>query len=345
MNLERLLSTEKLIQQAPEGKLIKERAEQIAPQPIKIFYGETYDEKGNPIDSMKYYLFISYLADALKKEGINFDSSILIADVAVCRNVDKGKEEHYMALGEERLLFAKRVNEIYGTNLRLVKMSDYINSQSFIEKRKTVMEICKNSSELMEAVEKTVPESKVKTEKEKDFLYSFDEIASIIDLDIKVGPPREGLYDNIARNIAKQKGQKELMSLFFSPTFPLGLGWAYFFINDGIENHGITPYRAGSKGLHRNRIIIGSSNSVDVKGLIKNSFISTNPSLPNPVLDIGIICEMAKKKLEGNESPITIAEEFYKGEISCEELKEKVANDVEKYIISKFNPEKIYSIK
>lgn len=344
MNLERLLSTEKLVQQVPEGNLIRERAELTAPQPIKIFYGETYDEKGHPIDSMKYYFFVSYLADALREEGINVDSSILIADVAACRNVGEGKKKYYVSLGEERFRFVNRVNEIYGTNLRLIKMSDYVNSPEFIEERKTLMETCKANPELMKAVEKTVPESKVDVEREKDFLYSFDEITSIIDLDVKVGPPREDLYDNIAQSIAKQRGRKEVMSLFLSPTFPLGLGWAYFFINDGIEDHGITAYKAGSKRLHRNRIIVGSSKPDYVRSLIRDSFISTNPALPNPVLDVGIICEMARKRLEGDKSSITLAEEFYKGEISCEKLKEKVGNDVDKYIISKFNLGKVYSI-
>lgn len=345
MNLERLLSTQGLVDQAPTICEIRRRVELVAPEPIRLFYGETYDDKGHPIDSMKYYLFVSHLANALREEGINVDSSILIADVAACRNVEKGKEKYYMSLGEERLRFVNRVNEIYGTNLRLVKMSVYVNSPEFIEERKTLMETCKADPELMKAVEKTVPESKIDIERGKNFLYSFDEITTIIDLDIKVGPPREDLYDNVARSIAKRRGQKEVMSLFLSPTFPLGLGWAYFFINDGIEDHGITAYKAGSKRLHRNRIIVGSSNLDDVRGLIKDSFISTNPSLPNPVLDVGIICEMARKRLEGDKSPITLAEEFYKGEISCEKLKEKVGNDVDKYIISKFNPGKIYSIK
>jgi len=345
MNLERLLSAQKLVQQAPEAQQIRRRAKLLSPEPIKIFYGETYDEKGHPIDSMKYYFFVSYLADALRDEGINVDSSILIADTAACRNVEDGKRGYYMSLGNERFHFVNRVNDIYGTNLRLVKMSDYIDSPEFTKEREILMETCKASSELMKAVEKTVPESKVDIEREKDFLYSFDEIASIIDLDIKVGPPREDLYDNIARSIAKQRGQKEIMSLFLSPTFPLGMGWAYFFINEGIEDRGITAYKAGSKRLQRNRIIVGNSNPDYIKSLIKESFISINPLLPNPVLDIGIICELAKKRLGGDKSPITIAEEFYKGGISPEKLKEKVGNDVDNYIISKFNQGRVYSVK
>lgn len=336
MKIESLLSTPKLVQQAPESGLIIDRAKLVSPEPIKIFYGETYDEKGNPIDSMKYYLFVSLLSDALKEKGIKVDSSILIADSAACRNAGEENERYYMSLGEERCRFVSRVNDIYGTGLRIVKMSNYINSPEFIEERRQIIETCNADPKLMEAVEKTVPESKIDIEKSKGYLYSFDEITSIINLDIKVGPPREDLYDNVARIIAKQRDQKEIMSLFLSPTFPIGMGWAYFFINEGIEDHGITAYKAGSKRLQRNRIIVGTSNSGYIKTLIDNSFISSNPLLPNPVLDIGIICEMAKKKLENNNSPITLADEFYGGEISSEQLKKRVGEDVNKYILSKF---------
>jgi len=336
MNLEHLLSTQKLVQQTPDSKEILGRAQILSPDPLKIFYGETFDEKGNPIDSMKYYFFVSLLSGALKRMGISVDSSILIADSAACRNVGAENERHYMALGEERCRFVARVNDIYGTGLRVVKMSDYIKSPEFVEQRRQITETCHADQELMAAVEKTVPESKIDIERSKGYLYSFDEITSIIDLDIKVGPPRENLYDNVARTIARHRGQKEIMSLFLSPTFPLGMGWAYFFINEGIEDHGITAYKAGSKRLQRNRIIVGTSNPDYVRSLLSDSFISPNPSLPNPVLDIGIICEMARKKLEGDHSPITLADEFYFGEITSDQLKKKVGADVNRYILSKF---------
>ena len=114
------------------------------------------------------------------------------------------------------------------------------------------------------------------------------------------------------------------------------MNWSYFFANEGIEDHGITAYKAGSKQLQRNRIVIGHSNPDYIRGLIGDSFITANPALPNPILDIGIICEMARKRLEGDDSPITLADDFYEGRIPMEQLKEKVGDDVEKYILSKF---------
>jgi len=336
MNLERLLSTEKLVQQSPTSSEIRNRVTLVAPNPIKLFYGETYDDVGNPIDSMKYYLFVANLAEALTKEGSVVDPAILIADTAACRNAGEGQEEYYMRLGEERAKFVQQINKTYNTGLRVVKMSEYINSPKFIEERNNVIKACSDSVELMEKVKKTVPESKIEIEKDKGFLYSFDEITTIMDLDVKVGPPREDLYDDVARQIAETEGKKKLMSLFLTPTFPLGMRWSYFFANEGIEDHGITAYKAGSKRLQKNRIIVQKSNPEYVRDLIKDSFISMNPNLPNPTLDIGIISEMARKRLESDDSPITLSNDFYSGKISDTQLKEKVGTDVEKYVLSQF---------
>lgn len=336
MSLERLLSTRGLVQQTPPAGEIRDRAQLVAPQPIKLFYGETYDDRGNPIDSMKYYLFVANLADALASEGLAVDPSILIADTAACRNVGSKQEEYYMRLGEDRARFVAQVNDTYNTGLRVVRMSDYISTPAFTQARDHVMAVCADSPELMEGVEKTVPVSKIDIERGKGFLYSFDEITTIMDLDVKVGPPREDLYDDVARRIAEAEGRKKLMSLFLSPTFPLGMKWSYFFANDGIEDHGITAYKAGSKRLQANRIIVQKSDPGYIRDLVRDSFISANPDLPNPVLDIGIISEMARKRLEKDESPITLAEDFYSGGISETQLKEKVGIDVEKYILSQF---------
>lgn len=336
MSIEGLLSTNGLVKEAPTTESILSRADYVAPSPIRLFYGETYDDIGHTIDSLKYYLFVSNLSESLQKAGRLAEPTILIADTAACRNVGAENQNYYMVLGEKRANFVKKVNEIYKTGLHVVKMSEYINSFDFVSEREKIIEQCKADPDLMEAIKKTVPESKIEIEREKGFLYSFDEIATIINLDVKVGPPREDLYDNVARSIAEKAGKKQLISLFLTPSFPVGMNWAYFFANEGIENHGITPYKAGSKRLQKNRIIIERSNPDCIRELIRSSFISLNRALPNPVLDIGIICEMAKRRLDGDESPITLADDFYEGRISERELKEKVGTGVETHILSKF---------
>ncbi len=336
MRLEQILSIRGLVQQTPSAEEIRERAKLVTPYPIKVFYGETYDDKGNTVDSMKYYFFVAELADILRDEGYTVDPMILVADTAACRNVKEDLQRQYRALGTERARFIEKVNAIYGTGLRIVRMSDYIDSSQFVKEREEIMETCKTSPELIESIEKTVPESKIDIERKKGFLYSFDEITTIIDLDVKVGPPREDLYDNLARHLAQQRGTKGVISLFLTPTFPLGMNWAYFFKNDGIEDHGITAYKAGSKQLQRQRVIPGKSNPDYIQHQINESFISINPLLPNPVLDLGIICELARKRLEGDTKPILLADEFYSGKITPEQLKVSVGRNVGEYLLSRF---------
>lgn len=321
--------------QSPTAERIRERAGKLSPESVKLFYGETYDNIGNTLDSMKYYFFVAGLAKALQAEGFSPAPTILVADTAACRNVSPSLEQEYMSLGRERANFVERVNQVYGTGLQIVRMSEFIDSQDFIERRNQVMAYCKASPELMAMVEKSVPESKVEVERNKSFMYSFDEITTILGLDVKVGPPREDLYDSIARALPMYEGRK-LMSLFLTPTFPVGMNWAFFFGFEGIEEHGITPYKGGSKGLQRNRVIVGRTRADYLADQINASFISLNPELPNPVLDVGIICEMARKLLDNDDSPIRLADDFYSGTITPRQLKEKVTRDADAYILSRF---------
>jgi len=233
MSLENLLTQKGLVLQSPNTEEVLARAKSKK-QPLKIFYGETYDNYGNTIDSMKYYFFVSELARTLKQEGVEVDPIILVADTAACRNVSPDLERKYMRLGDERAEFVEKANEIYGLGLRVLRMSEYIHTKEFQDERERIMQICKSDPDLMVGVEKTVPESKIEEERKKGFMYSFDEITTIMDLDIKVGPPREDLYDNIARELARREGKAPLMSLFLTPTFPVGKNWAYFFAQEGI---------------------------------------------------------------------------------------------------------------
>jgi hypothetical protein len=335
MKLKSLLTQKGLVLQSPNTEEVLARAKSKK-QPLKIFYGETYDNYGNTIDSMKYYFFVSELARTLKQEGVEVDPIILVADTAACRNVSPDLERKYMRLGDERAEFVEKANEIYGLGLRVLRMSEYIHTKEFQDERERIMQICKSDPDLMVGVEKTVPESKIEEERKKGFMYSFDEITTIMDLDIKVGPPREDLYDNIARELARREGKAPLMSLFLTPTFPVGKNWAYFFAQEGIEDHGITAYKAGSKRLQDFRILPGRTTAEQAKSLIDSSFISADPALPNPTLDIGIICEMARRNLNRDYSQINLAYEFYSGKITPVKLKDMIYKTLKKEVLSKF---------
>jgi hypothetical protein len=337
IDLREFLSQEWIVENSLSIDEMLEKAKSIHPKPIKIFYGETYDSYGNTIDSMKYYFFVAALSDLFRKEGLNTEPTILVADSAAARNVSQKLKEDTMNQGKDRFEFIKKFNKIYGTDLKIELMSSFINTSDFQKKLKEIMKVCKDDPKLIKKIEKSVPESKLEIEREKGFMYSFEELATIIDIDIKVGPPREDLYDNIARELSKKLNKnKELISIYLTPTFPVGVNFDYFLSHPGIEEHGITAYKAGSKRLQENRIIVGKTDSKKAKELIDNSFISEDKELPNPVLDAGLICDMANQRLNDEIKEIKLYEDFYSGKISPKDLKDKVYKCLVKNVLKRF---------
>ena len=305
---------------------------------LTIFYGETYDGYGETVDSLKYYFYTSMLAQALREEGINAKGKVLIADSAAKRNAKLNEQRKYTILGQNRADFVRKCSSLYGLDLDVSLMSDYIESDQFTSKRQEIIDFCKANG-LMEAVEETVPEGKVEEERAKDFLYSFDEIATIIDLDVKVGPPREDLYDSMARKISQSMGSHPLTSVYLNPSFPLGKDWAYFFGNEDIERYGVTAYKGCIMGLAANRIFVGRTKyeNEDQLSLIDRSFIPRVDGLPNPVLDAGIIAEMAKMNLRGEQYAISAHEHFANGTMSEDIFRKHVRFAVESYLLLPLN--------
>lgn len=303
---------------------------------ISILYGETYDEFGHTIDSMKYYLFLANLVDVLKAKGYNVDARVLIADIAAVRNTNSGQEEKAMHLGKQRGAFVEKVKQIYNCDFRVQYMSEFIASEEFKNRFKQVKNICFANEDLKKMVRDSVPPDRLHKSEQNEYQYSLEEIATITGLDIKIGPPRERLYDGIANIIAKRLSTPPLIPIYLTMSQPVGLQFDIFITNKDLEEYGLTPYKAGSKGLQDYRILPGKTRGEYAKHLIEQSFISENPDLPNPVLDIAIIAEMAKQRLEGSLKPINLHEQFYNGVLKVGELKKIAADNVSTYILDKF---------
>jgi hypothetical protein len=301
---------------------------------VKVMYGETYDRFGPTLGSLKYYFSVSFAGLLLRQSGINVSSTILLADVATCRNEPDDQHDELMEIGKKRAFFLRTLNDIYGLDLNILLMSEYIYTSEFQEKVNNIREMAKEDAKFYEWIVKTVPESKVDIESKKDFAYAFDEVATIIGYDIKIGPPRELFYDEPARMIASSMGLDPLLSIYLHPTYPLGFGRSFFLGNEEIEKYGVTPYKAGSKGLEANRIILGTTEIQRIKDLIVQSVVSKNQTVPNAVLDVVIIAEMAGQLLSKNFSPITIREQFYEGNIQPDQLRQIAIESLTSNIIN-----------
>jgi hypothetical protein len=290
---------------------------------ISVMYGETYDRFGPTLDSLKYYFMVAAVARGLRALGARVTPTILVADVATCRNEPEERHDEIMTAGRARVAFVRAISDLYSLRLNVLAMSEYLHGERFQETLQAIRNASSRDAEVFHWVRQTVPSSKVAIEEDKGFAYAFEEIATIINYDLKVGPPREKFYDEPARLIARRLGYEQLMSVYLRPTFPLGVGPALYLSDPEIEEYGVTPYKAGSKGLQDHRIILGRTSSARMLELINTSFVSKNRALPNPVLDLAVIAEIARQYLNQDFQDATFGDSFYRGELSSKQLRDR----------------------
>ncbi len=300
---------------------------------VSVMYGETYDRWGPTLDSLKYYFAVAAIGRAIGELGAPAVPTILIADIASCRNEPEEQHDELMALGRAKVQFVGEVSRIYSLGLRVIAMSEYLHSAGFQDRLRAIREEAEKQDRIYQWVRQTVPASKVAIEERKGFAYAFEEIATIVEYDIKVGPPREKFYDEPARLIAGALGYRPLASVYLRPTFPLGVGPDLFARNAELEEYGVTPYKAGSKGLQDHRVILGHTPDDKIADLIRRSFVGKRRDVPNAVLDIAVIAEMARQRLENDPREIQVREAFYRGEISAAELKQLACGSAKRYVV------------
>lgn len=257
---------------------------------VKILYGETYDFLGITIDSLKYYLFVSLFPEL----GNSIESTILIADTASIINASSGDTLAILAEGKRRLGQINEIIRAYHLPVRVQLMSELFKERPVQELIGRVQEIVSQSAEIQSMLQKTVLQNRIRQEDKTAYKYSAEAIATALLFDLKVGPPRELFYDEAAVLIAKELKRKSYASIYLTPTYPLGLDFAYFLSHPEIEEYGLTPYKAGSNKLQEQRIILGKTTLKRVQELIDTSFVPNHAGLPDPVGDLNTIVRLAK---------------------------------------------------
>lgn len=280
----------------------------------RCFYGETYDSLGMTIDSLKYYFFLSLLHRSLAGSGIKVESTVVIADIASGINKSSQKlNTDIDQIGKDRLDYCERIKKYFNLPISFVLMSNLFDSEIINERIKLIESTGQNDPKVIELLSKTVLKNKIKQEYNSGFRYGLEAVATGSMFDIKIGPPRETYYDQAAQIICKKLKLKQLQSIYLSPTFPLGQDFSYFLMHPEIEEFGLTPYKAGSNQMQDFRIILNSTTTEQVEILIKNTYITANPKLPNPVFDLIFVADMAiNLKNNINDFPI------YKKEVYLE---------------------------
>lgn len=300
LSLEELLSNKYLISR--ETSSIKVNIDKIRHgKSLRLVYGETYDRYGMTLDSLKYYFFISLLAKVLNQEGIHTTATVIIGDLHSVKNEIVENKDDLLLNASNRIELINKINSIYNLQIEPILMSKMFKENKFEERLKKIIPIFNNSEKLKSLAQQTVLKNRLTQEKKIGFQYTLEEVALIVDFDIKIGPPRETYYDQIASIICGKIYQKDFYGVYLKPTYPLGFQFDYFINHPEIEKFGLTPYKAGSNKLQENRIIVESTTLSDCQKLINSSFVAKNPILPNPVLEVYIISQMAESFLSNNQ--------------------------------------------
>jgi len=251
---------------------------------------------GVTIDSLKYYFFLGLFQKFLRQAGLNVEAVINIADTASITNREVDDKEGLYSLRSQRVSFLEKIIRVYGLDIKAIFMSEFAEKVEYRQKLETVKNYS-NSKTVKSLLEKTVLRNRLKQEKDSGYRYSLEEIALSLLFNIKIGPPREIYYDKAALIVSKKSEGDTFFGIYLTPTYPLGKNFAYFIIHPDIEQFGVTPYKAGSNKLEDFRIILGKTSIGKLEELINTSFISTNPALPNPVFDLYVISDLARKLL------------------------------------------------
>lgn len=266
-------------------------------KPLKIMMGQTYDKTdGQPLDLLTYSLFIMNLQDLLKQENIETSSTVLIADHFLTEiNKEMTEEEAYF-FGNSRQNFLSNVNQLYCGTISFEFSSSVKETDDYQLILLMLKDKFKNDSKFANLIKETVP--KDKRHLKDAFRYPLEELTSIVSLgtDIKIGPPYELYYDNIAREYAQELGLKKYVAIHLTNSLPLG--------NPPVRlselPDGVLPYRFGSNGLEDYRIDLGNLDFKKVEKLVN----ATN----NPLILINLIitADLARQRLLKDIKPLKL---------------------------------------
>ena len=342
MDIASLLDQKGLVVKGPTVKEINEvmTTAKESNKQVKLLYGETFDDNGNSIDSIKYYLFIDLFSKLITHEyNVEISPTVLIADSGMYRNFPN-QTEQIKELAANRVAFAEKVKNIYNCRYNVILMSDLVKTDMFEATCENIKSSILSNKELIPLIEKTVPEDRLEMERRRGYVYSIEEMAIIAGLDFKIGPPREELYDNLTNIIAPKLGYASLHGVYLYPTYPLGLHYGDYMSSSSVKQYGLTPYKVGSSNFSKNRIAIGLSTIESIRENFDNTQISKSENKPNPIIDIAMITNLARQHIDSNFSDFgELYRRYYNnkdGGINNSELKTTVFEQFKEYILDKF---------
>lgn len=256
----------------------------------RILYGETYDKHGITIDSLKYYLFMEYLARII---GPNVRCIVVEGDLHSVINPSAVDKDLLLNEGVRRVDQIKEILE----KLQLRQVSVRLMSEIFEEKKvmdlvNTVASMVKGNTAMQNMLIPTVLQNRVAQERESGFRYGAEAIGLALNFDIKVGPPREENYDKLAQVVGEHFDRK-YDAIYLRPSYPFSPDFSYYLTHPEIEEYGLTPYKAGSNKMQDFRIVLGRTSDKEIIELISACYVPGDIRFANPLVDLASIVAMS----------------------------------------------------
>lgn len=262
----------------------------------RILYGETYDALGITIDSLKYYLFLEYLARVAAK---NVQCTVVEGDLHSVINPSVVEKESLLLEGQRRVEQIRKILEKLQVKHVSVKlMSDLFREKEVIELVGKASNLVKDRIGLQDQLIPTVLQNRISQEKASGFRYGAEAIGLALTFDIKVGPPREENYDNVAQNIG-QEMSRSYSAIYLRPSHPLTSDFSFYLTHPEIEEYGLTPYKAGSNKMQDIRIVLGRTSDKEITELISACYVPRDIRFANPLVDLASIVTMRDQILLG----------------------------------------------
>lgn len=274
---------------------VTELKELASASEVNIMMGQTFDD-GQPVDLVKYALFMMNLGDTLRSGGINITTNWLIADHFITDINGDEEAEKVSEQVRKRIAYLERINSVYGGDIGTILSSELSKKDIYQQNLSVLLAEGEKNELFRQRALSAVP--KDRRNNPNAYKYPFEEIATIQSMgaDIKVGPVYERHYDEPARDIAPFVGFKRYVAIQLSRGFLFGNPTVPPDIKAEIEEFGILPYKINSKGMSSYRLDPVNDSLEKTRGLILTG-------RDEAISDLFNIIDIAKGRLTGDSTP------------------------------------------
>lgn len=236
-----------------------------------IMTGMTFDEYGEPFDYAKQVMTAFDIADTLEGRGVDAEVELLVADnfVEMNQGEDGLTSEEVTEYADKRATYLEALSDVYAGDYPVnVEMTSDLKDEEFRADVEALGDRVEEDENFAELLMGAVPDDAVDPDASArdNTRYTREELVTIMatDTDIKVGPKREKKYDLPAQldDVRQLRDVDPLTGVYVNNSYPVAMEDAQGQLDEDdwaeVQEFGVTPYKAGSKGLdpEQHRILL-----------------------------------------------------------------------------------------